>query len=373
METELEKRSLRMGMDAYLLESAFRLLDAEAESGQFPGATAAVARRGDSAAYATGWIAGNGDAGTPATVDSIYDCASLTKVVVTLPLILMLIDTGKLRLDDAVSRFFPAFAAEGKQGVTVGQLLTHTSGLPAWRDLGPHGPTPGDIFAYICDLKPEAGAGEAVVYSCLGFVTLGFLAEKLFDMPLDQAAEAKVFRPLGMRSSAYNPPAEWLPRIAATEKDERSGIRKHGAVHDENAFALGGVSGNAGLFASAGDLVKYARMWLASGRTAEGKPLLSPAAIRTAAQSRTGHLPQGNRGLGWVLKGDAWDASGDYFSIGCFGHTGFTGTSLWIDPAADLVAVLLTNRVYGGRETSVARLRCCFHNAVAAAVKAETI
>jgi len=331
------------------------------------GSGSAVSGGHHSAAPGDAAAAADGRRPLPVTESTVYDCASLTKVVATLPLVLLLVDRGRLRLDDPVARYIPAFAAEGKAAVTVRQLLTHTSGLPAHKNMYSHGWTPDEVKAYIYALPPEYEPGTKMVYSDLGFITLGEIAAELFGEPLDTAARRHVFEPLGMNDTCFMPPQEWRPRIAATEFDEALGRHKWGEVHDENAGALGGASGHAGLFSTAGDLAKYAAMWLAGGRIGEsGERLISQAAAEAATRCGTPGLPA-NRGLGWVLKGDPWDASGDWMSPSSYGHTGFTGTSLWMDPARDCFAVLLTNRVHYGRDGSVARLRACFHNAVAAA------
>lgn len=379
-------------MDANRLQDAFAQLDAAVESGVTPGGVALVGRHGriagihaagvahtaapasasasasvPNSASASGSISASGEHAISAQPDTIYDCASLTKVVAALPLILLLVERGRLRLDDPVSYYIPAFAVEGKAAVTVKQLLTHTSGLVAYRDMHSHGWTPEEVKARVFAEPLQYEPGTKAVYSDFGFITLGEIAALLFGEPLEAAARRHVFEPLGMHDTRYLPPEESKPRMAATEYDAKLGRHKWGEVHDENAGALGGVSGHAGLFSTAEDLAKYAAMWLAGGRIGgTGRRLLSEATVKAATRSYTTHLPAG-RGLGWVLRGDSFDASGDLLSPSCYGHTGFTGTSIWMDPELDCFAVLLTNRVHHGRSTSVARLRGCFHNAVAAA------
>lgn len=196
-----------------------------------------------------------------------------------------------------------------------------------------------------------------VIYSDLGYLTLGRIIERSLKLPLDQAFKRWVSDPLGMRHATLTPSPGQPGRYAATEYEDTIQDHLSGIVHDEKARALGGVCGHAGLFATAGDLLQYARMWLSLGAiptvtaaetgTDESR-LLSRAAAATATRSHTSHIHGSSRGLGWVLKGDKMDASGDWMSPGCYGHTGFTGTSLWIDPQSDLAVVLLTNRVYGG-------------------------
>jgi CubicO group peptidase (beta-lactamase class C family) len=353
-------------MNAHKLESAFHLLDRETERGEIPGGVAFVGRHGK--------IVGTHTAGRSIATDfasysvqknTIYDCASLTKVVVTLPLILQLIDRGEVRLGDPVCRYLPSFASNGKSDVTLKQLLTHTSGFSSYKNLHSNGWTTEEIKASVWDEELTFKPGTSYVYSDLNFITLGEIASLLFNVPLDTAARTYIFEPLGMRESTFCPSEALKPRIAATEFMNDNW--RWGEVHDENAWALGGISGHAGLFSTASDLSKYAAMWLNKGRY-QGGILLSSSAVAAATRSYTAHLNT-NRGLGWVLKGDPWDSSGDWSSPLSYGHTGFTGTSLWMDAETGIFAVLLTNRIHFGRDKSVAWLRDCFHNAVAASIE----
>jgi len=350
------------------LNAAFRVIDREIERGEIPGAAVAIGHQGRQVTYAAGLAVATPERNIPAAVDTIYDCASLTKVVVTLPLILQLIDQGELRLDDPVAYFLPAFAENDKSDITIKHLLTHTSGLIAHTDLHSHGWTRQQIIEQICRQPKHYETGTKVVYSDLGFILLGEIASALFGLPLDAAASQYIFTPLGMKDSCFCPDGSLQPRIAATEFMPELGGHLWGRVHDENALAMGGISGHAGLFSTAEDLARYARMWLTMGETDSGR-VLSQAAMKASTKLYTAHLSSGRRALGWVAKGDGYDASGDWLSERSYGHTGFTGTSLWIDPDHDLYVVLLTNRVHFGRGKSVARLRACFHNAVAASIE----
>lgn len=378
----------QLGLSEEGLQAAWSLLDMAIEQGVIPGGVALIGRRGHAAAYAAGHAFMSEEHSIPASVDTIYDCASLTKVVVTLALMLILMDRGQVRLADPVAQHIPAFGAAGKAEITIGQLLAHTSGLPAHRDLYSHGWTPQQIHEEICAMEPDYPPGTRCVYSCLGYITLGHIIRQQFGRPLEEAAWNEVLQPLGMTASRYNPPPEWKPRIAATEYDAALGEYRWGFVHDENAHALGGAAGNAGLFSTASDLLRYARMWLALAGSAggaasyaegaadaslsrtgpEGFPeslLLSREAVKEALRSHTLDIPGAHRGLGWVLRGDPADISVEGMSPFSFGHTGFTGTSLWIDPAQDLILILLTNRVHYGRGNSIAALRRQFHEAAA--------
>lgn len=365
---EREAAAARMGMAAAGVEAALALIDAEIARGEIPGAVAIVGRGGHTIEYAAGLAVDAGGTRIPATIETIYDCASLTKVVVTLPLVLQLVEQGKVALQDPVALHVPEFAAEGKQAVTVSQLLTHTSGLVAFTDMHSHGLTPDEIVAFVMNQPLEYEPGTQVVYSDMGYIALGRLVERLTGEALPEAAQKRIFAPLGMTDSGYVPAPERRERIAATEHYPYESAPRHGVVHDENAAAMGGVSGHAGLFATARDLTRYADMWRGATYPNSARPPLSIATMRSAVQNYTAVLDSGNRALGWVLRGDKFDASGDLLSDRSFGMTGFTGTSLYIDPEYDLTVVLLTNRVHYGRAKSVARLRACFHNAVAASV-----
>lgn len=350
------------------LDEAFKLIDQAVEEGMIPGGTAAVTHQGRTAGiYSAGYSVHYGNVKVNACKETIYDCASLTKVTVTLPLILTCIEKGLADLSEPVASFLPEFAVQGKENITLKQLLCHTSGLPDHIKLYEMELGEGGAVEYICRLPLTYPPDTKVIYSDLGYILLGKICEILLKQPLEQAADRFVFQPLGMVRSAYNPPGDWKPLTAATEYSDLLGRHKQGEVHDENAYALGGICGHAGLFSTAEDLLRYASAWLANGRHRDGR-WLSPVTVDAAVQSHTSGL-NGNRGIGWVLRGDAQDIAGDLFSTASFGHTGFTGVSLWMDPLNQLGVVLLTNRVHYGRQQSVTRLRARFHNAVAASLE----
>ncbi|MFF2157768.1 serine hydrolase domain-containing protein [Paenibacillus chitinolyticus] len=371
-----------LGLSPEGVIAACRAIDREIAAGVTPGAVLAVIRGDEEFVYAAGHT-GDPDGPDPAPVHAgtLYDCASLTKVTVTLPLVLGLIDEGRLTLNTPAASLLPEFASGGKEEVTVGQLLTHTSGLPPLVNLHASHLTREEMWQTVYRTPLQAKPGTRTAYSDVGYMTLGRIAEEMLGVPLNEAARVKIFGPLGMDSAGFCPPAGREADIAPTEYDASAGVRLHGVVHDENARALGGVSGHAGLFAAAGDLARYARMWLGCGLVpapaagarhdvagAPGPRLLSRAAALASVRSFTENIPGASRGLGWALKGDPLDASGDWMGPRSFGHTGFTGTSLWLDPERDLAVVLLTNRVYYGRGRTVASLRACVHNAIAGAV-----
>jgi serine-type D-Ala-D-Ala carboxypeptidase len=293
----------------------------------------------------------------PATVDTIYDLASLTKVVVTTPLVLQAAAEGCLGLDDPLAGHLPEARASA---ATVRHLLSHTSGLPAWVPFYLEAAGYEAVVARAAGTPTTAPAGEQVVYSDLGFILLGEVVRRALGSPLDALADQRIFRPLGMRDTAYRPHAGLRDRIAPTEdgtaiEQAMAGEagRRHrwrryliwGEVHDSNAYAMGGISGHSGVFGTADDVMRYARMWLAGGRASDGSVL--PSEFVQAATA--GQPPDRTRGLGWALTGPhGW--WGTALSPRAFGHTGFTGTSIVIDPEHSLAIVLLTNAVNLGRD-----------------------
>jgi len=359
------------GLDETQVERAFAVVrdcvgDGE---GEVPGAVAAVIHNGvviGPRAY--GWAVRN-PARIPMTPFTVFDLASLTKVIATTPAVLICCERGLFRLDDAVATFIPEFAAGGKETITIRHLLTHTSGLPAHVKFWERGLQGERIFESICDMGLPSGSepGAKVVYSDLGFITLAEVVRRVTGEPIDRFAAKEVFGPLGMYETRFLPPGEWQSRIAATEYRADLGKVMWGEVHDENAYALGGVAGHAGLFSTAEDVARYALMWLGWGEW-QGVRILSEAAVAAAISEETNAGER--RGLGWMLRAPQFSSGGDFFSKRAYGHTGFTGTSLWCDPETGTAAVLLTNRVHAGREgRAIIRLRPRFHNAVAAAVR----
>jgi len=298
-----------------------------------------------------------GPQAVPVTADTLFDLASLTKVVATTPAVLRLYDAGDLDLDDPVGRYLPAYAQGGKAAVTLRHLLTHSSGLPAHKPFHRLPGTRASRLAAAAEEPLEAAPGTRVVYSDIGFILLGAIVAKVTGTGLERAARELVFEPLGLDSTGYLPDADRV--FAATEPDPDTGEPISGRVHDENAGALGGVAGHAGLFSTVGDLVRYLQDgWL-------GGSFLSERARAAATACQTPRL-DGRRGLGWTLGGDRWDHMTAAWPHTRAGHTGFTGTSIAFDPAGGLWAVLLTNAVHFGRDhTGIALLRRTVHAAVA--------
>ena len=289
-----------------------------------------------------------------ANIKTRFDLASLTKVVSTAMLALLAIEEGNLTLYDRVARFFEAPADKGD--ITILELMTHTGGFTPsfhlWEITDAPEDAAGCILRYPLAAKPDGTPR----YSCMGFILLGKILEKVYGTPLNTLAQSRVFEPLGMRQTGYNPSGG---NIAPTEIDPATGAALCGVVHDENARFLRGVSGNAGVFSDIGDMVRFASMLAMAG-----KGLLSPATLRMATHNYTPCYDV-HRGLGFHLAGTPENFLGDLFPAASFGHTGFTGTSLAVDPESGLYAVLLTNRVHPTRENEKhIRFRRCFHNRV---------
>lgn len=358
------------GLDPARTEQAFSVVEKAVGDGcgMIPGAVAAIVRRGVLVGpRAYGWAVRE-----PVQIrtapDTIFDLASLTKVTATAPLVLLLCERGFLRLDDSIAAFIPEFAAGGKENITVRHLLTHTSGLPAHLRFWEMGLTGREIIDYICSMSPEGDdPGERVVYSDLGFIILGELVERIAGMNLGRFASTEVFAPLGMKETCFRPDKSLRRRLAATEFRKDLGKIMWGEVHDENALALGGIAGHAGLFSTARDLAQYVSMWLGYGKLGETR-VLTPAVVALATQE---HAVFGQRrGLGWKLRSRTFSSAGDLMSGKAYGHTGFTGTSVWCDPETSTAVILLTNRVHAGRENNATiRLRPLFANAAVSAIK----
>lgn len=297
----------------------------------------------------------------PMELNTVFDLASLTKVVATLPAILKLMDEGELRLDDSVSYFVPEFGHEGKETITIRHLLTHTSGLPAHIPYYEENLNTQQIINRIYNQSLEYRPGDKVVYSDLGLIMLYKIVETITSESFVDFVAREIFTPLEMEETGFNPSFA-KEQYAVTEYSEKLKAYKTGIVHDENTESMGGISGHAGLFAPVQDLAKYAQM-IENNGVYHGKQILSEAGLHL---SRKNFTPFGEeyRGLGWILKGPTHSSCGDYFSDRSYGHTGFTGTSIWFDPDIDLHVILLTNRVHFGRKPAILRLRPRLHNII---------
>lgn len=370
-----------------LLQPAYQVLERAIADKAFPGATLAVGYKGRVAVHGFGKL--SYDAKAPSVnTQTMYDIASLTKVIATTTLVAKLAEgdfPAPLDLDAKVERYLPEFAAgsRGEKGlsglfaenpqaeewrsrVTVRHLLTHTSGLPPfkeyWRTSQGKADTLSRIFAEPLEYEP----GTKEVYSDLGIILMAEVVERLTGRKLDELAKTYIFSPVEMKDTMFLPPQALWPTIAPTEVDNQ--LRKRlvqGQVHDENAFTMGGVSGHAGLFSTAGDLAAFCQMLLNGGVYAHHRVLKrATVAEFTTPQQLSG----GTRTLGWAVPTEN-SSSGHYFSARSFGHTGFTGTSIWIDPDKQLFVVLLTNRVHPTRENQkIAQVRPELHDAIVRAL-----
>src|SRR5271165_2584687 len=299
----------------------------------------------------------------PMTVDTIFDMASLTKVMATTSSIMRLVQLGQIKLNDPVAKYILEFAQNGKEDVTIRQLLTHYSGLRADLDLKPDWTGQAEAFRLANAEKLLTPPGSTFLYSDINFIVLGELVQRVSGLGLNQYAEAFVFSPFGMTGTRYLPPQSWFLRIAPTEKDERSGIMLRGVVHDPTARQMGGVAGHAGLFSTADDTAKFAQALLNGG---------APVWSRLTVEKMTTPQQPPNmtvlRGLGWDIDSPFSTNRGELLPVGSFGHTGFTGTSLWIDPTTDTYIVILTNAVHV-KNGNVVTLRSEVATAVAAALE----
>jgi CubicO group peptidase (beta-lactamase class C family) len=287
------------------------------------------------------------DQQVPMRRDTIFDLASVTKTFTTIA-VLQQVEAGRVDLDEPVATYLPDFAAHGKDDVTIRHLLTHTGGLPAWIPLYSRYDTVEERLAAVLDVEPTAEPEESYVYSDLGLITLGLVVEEVTDRSLDDVIVRGITEPLRMKDTMFNPPARLLDRIAATEAQpwaDRPMIR--GEVHDENAWSLGGVAGHAGLFSSAHDLAVLARTLLNGGRYGHER-ILDTDTVRAMLVNENTEFPNNAHGLGFELD-QRWYMDGLSTPV-TFGHTGFTGTSVVIDPLSDSFVILLTNRVHPSRD-----------------------
>ena len=352
---DLPQTALRRGFpeEAGLRTDSLQRIDAVLRSaiadGAFPGAAVAVGRA-DVLAKLDGYGYHTYEGDRPVTPRSVFDLASLTKVVATTTAAMKLYEAGVLDLDAPVSRYLPAFGAGGKEAVTIRHLLTHTAGLPAFRPFHTEGVTTREgVLQAILSTPLEYEPGSKSVYSDWGMISLALVIEALTERPFDEYVRDEIFTPLGMHDTGFRRAGEADPDAVPTERDALFRNRLiQGEVHDETAWILGGTAGHAGLFSTAADLARFAAM-LATGGRLQGRPFLQEETIRlfTTAVAPDAH----SRALGWDTKSpEGYSSAGPRFGPRSFGHTGFTGTSIWIDPDEQLYVILLTNRVYPTRE-----------------------
>src|SRR6478672_264322 len=364
-------------VDLHKLDAIEPLVQAAIAEKKLPGAVVLIGR-GDRILYQR---AIGSRALVPAveamSIDTIFDLASLTKVVATTTSVMMLIERGKLRLNDRVSTFIPGFERYGKADITIRHLLTHMSGLRPDLDLGEAWTGSDTAIALAVEEVPTTPAGQRFVYSDINFFLLGDIVRRVSGQTLDNFAKQEIFDPLGMRDTMFLPPASLRPRIAPTESclpfawpcqgAETQMLR--GVVHDPTARRMGGVAGHAGLFSTAADLAIFCRMLLGGGAY-HGTRVLSPLAVEKMTTPVPGADPN-VRGLGWDIDSTYSSNRGELLPIGSFGHTGFTGTSIWMDPLTREFVVFMSNRVHPDGHGDVTPLRARVATVAASAILSE--
>lgn len=351
------------------LASIDALVEKAIRDGKTPGAVVLVGND-DGVVYrrAFGWQALQPEK-IRMTADTIFDVASLTKVVATAAAIMQLVDTGRIGLDDPVARYWPAFKKNGKSAITIRHLLTHYSGLRPDLSLSPRWSGYKSSLKKIIDERPLHRAGSAFIYSDINFAILGNLVQRITGQPLDRYCREHVFAPLGMKDTLFKPSKRLHHRIAAA--DHRQGKVIRGEVHDPSAFRMGGVSGHAGLFSTADDLAAFAAMMLGKGRSGDRLILASRIVdLMTTPQSPPGKSRL--HGLGWDIDPAFMQPEGGLTAGTSYGHLGYTGTALWIDPATRTYIIILTNRLHARGGGDVKQLRKDVKEAVAQALIAST-
>jgi CubicO group peptidase (beta-lactamase class C family) len=354
------------------------VVNAAIQAKEIPGAVVLVARKGRIGYFRAFGQRAVLPAPEPMTLDTVFDMASLTKVMATSPAVMTLVDRGDLRLDDRVKRYLPKFVGNGKDSITLRQLLTHYSGLRPDFDLSKEWFGTAATMEELWLEKTQSDPGKEFVYSDLNFIALGEVVHTVTGKTLDAYVREAIFEPLGMSDTRYTPPPDWKPRIAPTEprartlaylKGEGAGSPPEilrGEVHDPTAWRMEGVAGHAGLFSSAKDVAVYAQMLLNHG-TFQGKRILSQAAVTAMISPQSPRGLTALRGFGWDIETSYSSPRGDLFPGG-FGHTGFTGTSLWVHPQTETFIVILSNRVHPDGKGDATHLRGVVANVVASAL-----
>lgn len=366
------------GFDPVRLERAADLLEEAVAGSVTPGGVLLVTRRGAVVLeHAAGHL--TYEDGAPAvTPSTIYDLASLTKVIATTTLIMRRVESGALELDETAASYLPELEGSPVGGATLRDLLAHSSGLPCctelFREIGEgldRDEARARYLEHIAATELEVGPRERSIYSDLGVLLLGEILERESEDGLAELVQDEILDPLGLADTGYLPEDSLRKRIAPTEVDSWRGRLPHGEVHDENTHALGGIAPHAGLFGTARDVAAFAQTMLNGG--ASGSHRLARADTVALFTRRAELVPGSSRALGWDTPSDP-SSAGRYFSARSFGHTGFTGTSLWIDPELELIVVLLTNRVHPTRENiAIRRLRPAIHDAVVLAIDDTTV
>ena len=379
--------SATLGMSAERLARMDQVIQASIEKRELPGAVVLVARHGRIA-----WRKAYGSRAVEPqreimTADTIFDLASLTKIVATATSIMILVEQGKVRLSDPVVEFIPQMKGGGRDAITLEQLLTHTAGFAPDFDLRERWTGYDEAIKRLYREPLRNQPGVRFVYSDINYIALGEVVHRVSRQTLDEFARRNIFAPLGMRDTGFNPAAALKSRIAPTEKrrgqmnylgdsGENAGPQGEqwlrGQVHDPTSFRMSGVAGHAGLFSTADDLAIFCQMIL-NGGTYNGARILSPMGVATMTRPRAIAENGSARGLGWDIATSFSTNKGDLFPLGSFGHTGFTGTSMWIDPASDSFVIFLSNRVHPDGKGDVGPLRARVASIVASSIMDSTV
>ncbi|MCH7722103.1 MAG: serine hydrolase [Bacteroidetes bacterium] len=333
----------------------------------FPGAVVLVSKEGKIIYEKAFGHLTYDDTSAVVTTNTIYDIASLTKVIVTTTAAMICYDRNLFDIDDTVSNYIPDFALNGKENVTIKNLLLHNSGLPSFKPFYKKYSSPDDVISDIYSTPLQYKPGTKTIYSDLGIITLAKVIERVTGKSLDDFSQEEIFKPLDMNSTYFNPPNSLKYKIAPTEYDDywRNKL-VWGEVHDETASMLNGVAGHAGLFSTAPDISHLLLMLLDEGNYSS-KRIINTETIQLFTKR---YSQQSTRALGWDTKSNTGSSAGDLFDSTSFGHLGFTGTSVWIDPTRDLFVVFLTNRVYPTRENKkLYKVRPALHNTIIKAIE----
>jgi CubicO group peptidase (beta-lactamase class C family) len=350
-----------------------RIVQSGLDRNNMPGAVVLIARRGQIVflrAYGQRRLR---PAPEEMTIDTVFDMASITKPVATATSIMKLVETGKLDLQDPVAKYIPEFAANGKGHITILQLLTHQGGLIPDNSLKDYQDGPDQAFERIYALKTYVEPGSKFVYTDVGFIVLADLVQRVSGMNVHEFSQKHIYRPLGMTETGFLPPDELKRRCATTEQRSLDGAgdsqERHwmrGEVHDPRAYELGGIAGHAGLFSTASDLAVFGQMLISNGQYSNVRILKQ----KTVQQMTRGYtVSSGIRGLGWDKRTGYSSNRGDLLSDAAFGHGGFTGTVLWMDPENELIFIFLSNRVHPDGKGSVNALAGRIATVAAAAIQ----
>ena len=358
------------GMDARQLERIDELVAEGIAQKKMPGCVVCIARQGKVVllkAYGNKQLK---PTELPMTTDTVFDMASITKPAATATSIMLLVERGKLRLGDKVSSLIPEFAVNEKDGITIHDLLTHQSGLLPDNALSDYNDGPEESLRRICELTLQAPTGAKFIYSDVNYILLGEIIRRISGQSVHEFSRDNIYHPLGMKETGYLPGKELRARAAPTE--QRDGQWIQGEVHDPRAHKLGGIAGHAGLFSTAEDMAVYAQMMIAGGEH-QGTRVLSPRTVAT--MTRAYKVPGGLRGLGWDKRTGFSSNRGELMTDSAFGHGGFTGTVLWIDPQLELTVIFLSNRVHPDGKGLVnplaGRIGAVAAGAIRGAVRAE--